>query len=560
MFGNLARALATSFLVVGLTVGGGQPAGAWLLPQADLSITKSGSPDPVAPGANLTYLIEVANAGPDAATAVTVTDTIPSGTTFVSLASPAGWTCLTIVGPITCTIPTLGVGATAYFTLVVNVTAGDGATITNTATVVSATTDLNQRNNTATATTRVKRQADLAVTKTDTPDPVVAGADLTYDITLKNLGPNDAENVSLTDATPANTTFRSFSQTSGPGFSCSAPAVGGTGTVSCTIYTFVAGATATFRLVVRVSPNTPDRTTLSNTATATSDTFDPCPGNNSATATTGVVTRADLSVTKSGAPDPVNAGGNITYTINVANAGPSDAQNASLGDATPTNTTFVSITQTAGLSFSCTSPALGGTGTVTCTIATFAAGASASFSLVVNVNANTPDRTTISNTATISSSTTDDVPRNNSATATTRVNAAGADLSVVKTGPTEQGAGFDISYTITVTNSGPSAASSVMLSDPTPTDTTFVSFTQNPGPTFTCSTPSVGGTGTVNCSVASLASGATATFTLVVNVNANVVEGTKITNTASVSSTTSDPDPTNNSSQVTTLIVGGNPT
>jgi uncharacterized repeat protein (TIGR01451 family) len=406
----------------------------------------------------------------------------------------------------------------------------------------------------------VKKQADLAVTKSDTPDPVVAGTDLTYDISLKNLGPNDAVNASLTDATPANTTFVSFAQTGGPAFSCSTPAAGGTGTVSCTISIFAAGATATFRLVVRVNASTPNGTTLSNTATATSDTFDPYPGNNSATATTKVIARADLSVTKSGVPDPVNAGENITYTINVANAGPSDAQSVSLTDATPTNTTFVSITQTAGPTFSCTSPTLGGTGTVTCTIATLAAGASASFTLVVNVNANTPNGTTISNTATMSSGTTDKVPGNNSATATTTVVNAGADLSVVKTGPAQQGAGFDISYAITVTNSGPSDAASVALSDMVPTDTTFVSFTQNTGPTFTCSTPSVGGTGTVSCSLASLAVGATATFTLVVNVNALVTEGTTITNTASVSSTTSDPNQANNSSTVTTLIVAGNPT
>jgi uncharacterized repeat protein (TIGR01451 family) len=563
MFGSLARALATCFLAIGVTVGGAQPAGAWIPAQADLSITKTDSPDPVAPGTNLTYLIQVANAGPDAATAVTVTDVIPVDTRFVSLAWPANWTCLKPIvggsGAVSCTISTFGIGATASFTLVVNVTAGDGATITNTATVGSATTDLNPGNNTATATTKVKKQADLAVTKADAPDPVVAGTDLTYDIALNNFGPNYAVNVSLTDSTPANTTFRSFTQTGGPTFGCSTPAVGGTGTVSCTISMFGAGETATFRLVVRVNASARNGTTLSNTAKATSDTFDPCPGNNSATATTAVIARADLSVTKSDAPDPVNAGGNITYTINVANAGPSDAQNVSLSDATPANTTFVSITQTDGPAFACTSPAFGGTGTVTCTIATLAAGATASFSLVVNVNANTPNGTTISNTATMSSSTTDDCPGNDSATATTTVN-AGADLSITKTGPAQQGAGFDITYSITVTNPGPNDAANVGLSDAVPANTTFRSFTQPTGPTFTCDTPNVGGTGTVSCSIASLAAGATATFTLVVNVNSDVVEGTIISNTASVSSTTSDPNQANNSSTVMTQIVGGNPT
>src|SRR6266850_305179 len=163
MFGSVARALATSFLVLGMTVGGGQTANAWIPPQADLSITKTDSPDPVAPGTNLTYFIQVTNAGPDAATAVTVADVIPSGTTFVSLASPAGWTCVTPIvggsGAISCTTPTLAVGATACFTLVVKVTAGDGAQITNTATVASATIDFNSGNNSATATTQVKKQA-----------------------------------------------------------------------------------------------------------------------------------------------------------------------------------------------------------------------------------------------------------------------------------------------------------------------------------------------------------------------------------------------------------------
>src|SRR2546430_11404174 len=94
MFGSLGRAVTTCLLMVGITLAAAQPAWAWIPPQADLSITKTDSPDPVAPGANLTYLIRVTNAGPDAAMAVTVSDMIPTDTTFVSLAWPADWTCL----------------------------------------------------------------------------------------------------------------------------------------------------------------------------------------------------------------------------------------------------------------------------------------------------------------------------------------------------------------------------------------------------------------------------------------------------------------------------------
>src|SRR2546423_146267 len=95
MSASRAKALVVAVTLCLLVAGPAQPAAAWLPPQADLSITKTDSPDPVAPGTNLTYTIQVANAGPDAAMAVSLMDTIPSGTSFVSLSAPAGWTCAT---------------------------------------------------------------------------------------------------------------------------------------------------------------------------------------------------------------------------------------------------------------------------------------------------------------------------------------------------------------------------------------------------------------------------------------------------------------------------------
>ena len=62
--------------------------------------------------------------------------------------------------------------------------------------------------------------------KTDRPDPVAAGNNLTYAITVHNSGPSDAQGVSLSDAIPASTTFVSAMQTSGPAFSLSTPPVG----------------------------------------------------------------------------------------------------------------------------------------------------------------------------------------------------------------------------------------------------------------------------------------------------------------------------------------------
>jgi uncharacterized repeat protein (TIGR01451 family) len=92
-----------------------------------------------------------------------------------------------------------------------------------------------------------------------------------------------------------------------------------------------------------------------------------------------------------------------------------------------------------------------------------------------------------------------------------------ADLTVSKSGPATTAANSDIVYSITATNLGPDPASSTTLTDAVPAGTTFVGFAQNTGPSFSCSTPS-GGMGTVSCSLASFAAGATATFTLTVHV------------------------------------------
>ncbi|PYQ49294.1 MAG: hypothetical protein DMF59_13930, partial [Acidobacteria bacterium] len=266
------------------------------------------------------------------------------------------------------------------------------------------------------------QNADLNVLKSGAPNPVVAGTNLTYTITLTNAGPDPASSVSLTDAIPANTTFVSMMQTAGPAFSLTTPAVGGTGTATATIATFASGATATFSLAVNVNASTPMVSVITNVATVTSATADPNGADNTATANTEVVNQSDLVVSKADSPDPVTAGTNLTYTLTLTNGGPSDAQSVALSDAIPVNTTFVSMMETSGPAFTLTTPPVGGTGTATANIATFAAGASATFTLVVKVNAAATG--TISNTASVTSTTVDLNAVNDTATATTTVNTA----------------------------------------------------------------------------------------------------------------------------------------
>ena len=131
---------------------------------ANLSITKTDSPDPVVVNGTLTYTIGVNNAGPDDASAVKVVDTLPAGTTFVS-ATGTNWVCNNVSGTVTCnrTGGNLAPGAAPNITIVVTAPGTPGA-ITNSATV-SSPNDNTPANNTATATTTVQNQGTIELKK-----------------------------------------------------------------------------------------------------------------------------------------------------------------------------------------------------------------------------------------------------------------------------------------------------------------------------------------------------------------------------------------------------------
>jgi uncharacterized repeat protein (TIGR01451 family) len=116
-----------------------------------------------------------------------------------------------------------------------------------------------------------------------------------------------------------------------------------------------------------------------------------------------------------------------------------------------------------------------------------------------------------------------------------------ADLAVTTSVLGDASANSQVLFSVEVTNYGPSAAAAVQLSDMVPANTTFVSFNQLAGPTFTCVSPNEGDTGTTNCDVTSLGKGETAVFLATYLVGA-VANGTVITNTASRTTSTDDPN------------------
>ena len=128
--------------------------------QADLGIAVTDSPDPVIVGNNLSYTITASNAGPGPALAVTVTDVLPAGATFVS-AAPSQGTCSGTT-TVNCSLGTINNGANATVTLVVRPTAT--GTLTNTASVAATSSDLVPGNNSATASTTVNNPVPAITT------------------------------------------------------------------------------------------------------------------------------------------------------------------------------------------------------------------------------------------------------------------------------------------------------------------------------------------------------------------------------------------------------------
>jgi uncharacterized repeat protein (TIGR01451 family)/fimbrial isopeptide formation D2 family protein len=291
----------------------------------DLQLTtNSDTPDPVFAGQNITYTQNITNVSSSNATSLPIVmwQPIPTGTTFVSMTAPAGWACTNTTNGVTAISVTAGgTGYTAASTVTISGGGGAGAT--------------------AVAT-------------------VVAGAVTAITVTNPGSGYTSAPTVTISVGTGATTT-----STRGNAETCT----------TSNIINF--GATSgAFTFVVKVDSTALDGSTVTDTARVTT-TNDPVTSNNFNTTTTNVQRRVDAQTAKndnalqslygrhfiypgtSGTPQP------LTWSITVANGGPSTASNMTITDALPFGFTYTSSAITPSTNNNCSASS----DTVTCTVA-----------------------------------------------------------------------------------------------------------------------------------------------------------------------------------------------
>jgi uncharacterized repeat protein (TIGR01451 family) len=516
---------------------------------ADLSITKSDSPDPVKAGNELFYTIVVTNNGPDPAVGVVVVDKLPPEVVYLS--DDAGCAYDAGLHQLTCPLGDIASGASRTIHIKTLVKADtviaepDGTkNIVNTVTVSSQTADAVTTNNVDTEVTFVQDAADLAVTKVCKPDsPLLAGTTAICTIFVDNHGPSDARTVTLRDTHLSEGPFTIGAIVASQG-TCDPPALG---VVICHLGTLPAATPSiSGRATVTINLTATEKVDINDVADVVSATPDPDTSNNQATGHISVTAVADLAITKTG-PATAIAGTDYSYGISIKNNGPSTATGVVVTDLLSAGVTITSVSGSNGATCNAGQPGNPSAPT-TCSFGTLAPNAIRTMSIAVHVLPGTLG--VIHNDARVSSPVFDTDLSNNLATVATTVSGS-ADLSITKAdSPDPVIAGKPLTYTMTVHNAGPSTAYDVKITDTLPAGTTFVSGQDGNGATV-CALLQPG---VVVCNLGTMDPGTTKVVYLTVLVGPSVNPGAHLINSATVSSSTFDPDTSNNTATADTTV------
>ena len=456
---------------------------------ADIQVTKSANTLAPLIGGNVVFTLTAKNNGPNTANNVSVRDVLPAGYTFVSTtpatggfdAATSNWT-----------VGSMANGATASITITARVNAA--GPYANTANITTSTLDPIENNNSSTVTPGPVLSTNLAVNKAvDVSNPTV-GSNVVFTVTAQNIGPSNATGVIVNDLLPNGYTFVSAVPATGTTYNA--------GSGVWNIGSLTSGATAiTLTVTAKVNPTG----TYVNTATISGAQPDPIPGNNTATATPVPVAQADLAITKTVSPTNPDVNSNVVFTIGLTNNGPSAATAVVINDVLPAGYSYVSSSASAGSYNNADGK---------WTLGTVNNAATAILSITAKVNATGAYR----NTATASTATADPNSGNNTASATPTPVAI-TDLKITKTAAKDiinnaatVNPGDNETFTIVVTNTGPSAATNVVATDVIPN-----------GYTFSNSSASIGSYNqtTGKWTIGNLANGASATLTINAIINAS---------------------------------------
>ncbi|MGO9917048.1 MAG: hypothetical protein ACLQIB_20415, partial [Isosphaeraceae bacterium] len=459
--------------------------------QVNLLLTGVGTPNPVPTGGQETYTLSVTNQGDVSAHQVTIIDQLPAGVSLVSATTSQGYTIPTANGAVVdAVLGTMAPGAQATVTIVVGIPATMTGTITDVATVASQETDPDPSNETATIVTSVEQNTKLSIAMSAAPEPVLQGGDLTYTITVTNLGPVTATNVNVTLPVAAGATFVSANSSKGSASFANGQVTASLGTMAVSSQ----GVTLTIVLQAETAGQ------ISETATVSSDEIDST--NNQVTITSNVEPAADLAVTLSASAPAAAATVDLIYTVTVMNNGPAADADVTLSDTLPAAADVISYSAGGGLvpTFQ--------NGVVTLSIGLLPSGGSQT--LTIEVDPTGPVGSTLTDSASASGQLPDPDAGNNGSTLVIPVRGlSDLGISAIATAGSVP-VGQPATFTITVTNSGPADEPDAVVTSQLPQNVSFVSASATQGQAAVVSQ-----SGVLTVDLGALASNGSAVITLI---------------------------------------------
>jgi uncharacterized repeat protein (TIGR01451 family) len=361
--------------------------------EPDLVLSKQADVSSVDPGGAILYTLTYQNAGSASADGVVLTEIYSPDIDFVS-ANPAPDSSNNIWQ-----LGTLAPGASGTITVSVTVNPQAASSILNQASIAGTQSEPTPGDNTAAVSTSVNPQADLALELLQVPAAVSEAEIFSYVWRVTNAGPAVATGVDIVHTVPAGLGSAAVTPSQG---SCSVGSA-----VNCSMGTLAAGASAI--MTVEARADTVGVQVLS--ATVGGIETDPETSNNQATDTVTVDPSADLRVTLHDSPDPLTVGQLLVYSVTVENLGPSNSTGGQVVDLLPASLAFVSSVD------GCSEAA----GTVTCSFGPLAAGASVVRNYTVDTTG--ASASNLSNSVTVTGNEGDPESGNNTAAATTTLQA-----------------------------------------------------------------------------------------------------------------------------------------